>query len=193
MINLHAITLPELEEILLSWGHKKFRAKQVYDWVHVRGVVDVTQMNNIPKVLREQLAEFSSDGSLSLHTELVSKDGTIKRAYKLKDGYVIESVLMPYDDGRYTACISSQAGCAQQCVFCATGHGGFQRQLTVDEIFEQVSRFASELAYDDKQQGGGGGGDNNSNNKAKSHGKSKRLSNIVFMGMGKCFWNQHEL
>ena len=120
------------------------------------------EMLNIPLKLRTQLDQFSSMGSLTLDTELVSKDGTIKRAYRLHDDQLIESVLMPYEDGRYTACISSQAGCAMGCVFCATGQGGFARQLSSGEIYEQVSRFASELA---KQDG-------------------KRLSNIVMMGLG---------
>jgi 23S rRNA (adenine2503-C2)-methyltransferase len=83
---------------------------------------------------------------LTLDTELISKDGTKKRAYRLWDGQLIESVSMPYDDGRYTACISLQAGCAMGCVFCATGQMGFARQLLSEEIFEQVSRFASELS-----------------------------------------------
>ena len=139
----------------------------------MNGVTDVDQMTNIPKALRAQLLEFSKPSILEIATEQISKDGTIKRAYRCHDGQLIESVLMPYEDGRYTACISSQAGCAQGCVFCATGQMGFARQLTSDEIFEQVARFASELQQreDDKSQ-------------KKSHGKSTRLSNIVFMGMG---------
>jgi len=128
-------------------------------------------MNNIPKKLRLQLTDYSKPAALELAFEAKSKDGTIKRAYKCWDGQIIESVLMPYEDGRYTACISSQAGCAQGCVFCATGQMGFSRQLTVDEIFEQVSRFSAELLSDDESEGG-------------NHGREKRLSNVVFMGMG---------
>jgi 23S rRNA (adenine2503-C2)-methyltransferase len=79
-------------------------------------------MQNIPKKLEQQLKDHAAVGSLDLDTKLVSKDGTIKRAYQLADGKLMESVLMPYHDGRYTACISSQARCAQGCVFCATGH-----------------------------------------------------------------------
>lgn len=91
----------------------------------------------------------------------VSKDGTKKLAYRLSDGQVIESVLMPYSDGRRTACISSQAGCAMGCVFCATGQMGFKRQLSAAEIFEQAYRFSQEL-----------------------QARGDRLSNVVFMGMG---------
>jgi 23S rRNA (adenine2503-C2)-methyltransferase len=102
-----------------------------------------------------------------LVTEQVSKkDGTRKRLYRLPDGQLIESVLMPYDDDRRTACISTQAGCAMGCVFCATGQMGFARHLTPTEIFEQAMRFAREL----QQEG-------------------ERLSNVVFMGMGEPFHN----
>jgi len=124
-------------------------------------VSDIDDMANIPKKLRHDLKENATIGSLELEVELVSKDGTKKRAYRLWDGQLIESVLMPYDDGRNTACISSQAGCAMGCVFCATGQMGFARQLTTAEIFEQVARFASEL----KSQ-------------------NRRLTNVVLMGMG---------
>jgi 23S rRNA (adenine2503-C2)-methyltransferase len=99
---------------------------------------------------------------MHVHTLIqVSKDGTVKRAYALPDGQLIESVLMPYKDGRNTACLSSQAGCGMGCVFCATGQMGFVRHLSAAEIFEQASRFAGEL-----QQ------------------KQQRLSNVVMMGMG---------
>jgi 23S rRNA (adenine2503-C2)-methyltransferase len=154
-------------------------------------VTDVHQMKNLPKTLRTDLEQFAAVGSLHLDTELISKDGTIKRAYQLADGQLIESVLMPYSDGRYTACISSQAGCAQGCVFCATGQMGFSRQLTSEEIFEQVARFASELAHQDKEYQK----EKKMNNKEKAQqsqqsnsqphlGRTTRLSNIVFMGMG---------
>jgi 23S rRNA (adenine2503-C2)-methyltransferase len=146
-------------------------------------------MNNLPKTLRTDLERFASVGSLHLDTELVSKDGTIKRAYQLADGQLIESVLMPYSDGRYTACISSQAGCAQGCVFCATGQMGFSRQLTSEEIFEQVARFASELAHQDKQDQKDKKNNNHQQQQQQQQqqphsGRSTRLSNIVFMGMG---------
>mmetsp|Transcript_63276 Transcript_63276/g.95473 ORF Transcript_63276/g.95473 Transcript_63276/m.95473 type:complete len:590 (-) Transcript_63276:9-1778(-) len=190
MINLQTIQQDELETILKSWGHPKYRAKQIYNWVRVQGVTNVDDMLNIPKTLKQQLKAHASEGSLELEFEQVSKDGTRKRAYKLPDGQLIESVLMPYQDGRYTACISSQAGCAQGCVFCATGQMGFSRQLTADEIYEQVARFSSELAYKDKHQDeddddedSDASGIGSSSNRAK-HNRQTRLSNIVFMGMG---------
>ena len=113
-------------------------------------------------------------------------DGTIKRVYQLQPSshdstssstLLIESVLMgPYRDGRYTACISSQVGCAQGCVFCATGQMGFTRQLSATEIFEQVAIFQALLVSSSSSS--------ESTNAVVTHGKSKRLSNVVFMGMG---------
>jgi 23S rRNA (adenine2503-C2)-methyltransferase len=164
LINLHTIPKEELEQVLQSWGFPKYRANQVITWVR-QGATDVTQMTNIPLKLRETLQQFATVGSLTLDMEEVSKDGTKKRAYRLHDGQLIESVLMPYDDGRYTACISSQAGCAMGCVFCATGQMGFARQLSSEEIFEQVSRFSSELSKE-----------------------NSRLSNVVFMGTPRFMW-----
>lgn len=160
-VNLMTMPLPEMEELVEIWGFPKFRAKQIQGWIREKGVSDFDDMNNLPKKLRQTLSEHARLGSLELAVQADSKDGTIKRAYRLHDGQLIESVLMPYDDGRNTACISSQAGCAQACVFCATGQMGFARQLSSDEIFEQVARFDSELK-----------------------GRGDRLSNVVFMGMG---------
>mmetsp|Transcript_6916 Transcript_6916/g.9922 ORF Transcript_6916/g.9922 Transcript_6916/m.9922 type:complete len:695 (+) Transcript_6916:127-2211(+) len=160
-VNLLTVHQPEFEKILSSWGYPKFRAGQILHWVRDKGVRDFDEMNNIPKKLRQTLCDNATIGSLDLNVEVISKDGTRKRAYKLWDGQLIESVLMPYEDGRQTACISSQAGCAMGCVFCATGQMGFARQLTPDEIFEQVARFSAELKKD-----------------------NKRLSNVVMMGMG---------
>ena len=164
--NLLTISLPELEELVSAWGYPKYRAGQIQGWVREKGVVDFEGMKNLPKALRETLKEHVQFGALHLEVQLESKDGTVKRAYKLWDGQLIESVLMPYEDGRNTACISSQAGCAMACEFCATGQMGFARQLTPDEIFEQVARFHAELK-----------------------GQGERLSNIVFMGMGEPLGN----
>lgn len=147
-------------------------------------------MSNIPKTLRAQLSEFAKPSILEIALEQQSKDGTIKRAYRCHDGQLIESVLMPYEDGRYTACISSQAGCAQGCVFCATGQMGFARQLTSDEIFEQVARFAAELQQQEAAAGSSSSSSNpkdqrlketttTSSSKPKSHGKATRLSKYV--------------
>ena len=157
-VNLYAYNATGLEGLLVSWGQPKFRAKQLWQWLHVRGTTDFDLMLDIPKDLRSKLKEVASLGTLKVALEQVSKDGTVKRAYQLHDGQMIESVLMPYKDGRRTACISSQAGCAMGCVFCATGQMGFARQLTSSEILEQVQRFHVQLTA-----------------------KGERLSNVVLM------------
>jgi hypothetical protein len=114
LLNLSTVRMEELETLVTSWGFPKYRASQVYHWIRQRGITDVDQMTNIPKDLRQKLSACSKPSSLQLVLEQTSqKDGTIKRAYKCYDGQIIESVLMAYEDGRYTACISSQAGCAQ--------------------------------------------------------------------------------
>lgn len=177
VLNLSTVTLPELEALVLGLQYPKYRAQQIHHYIRHQGVLDVDQMLTVPKKLREQLQRFSTTSSLHLRKEQVSRvDGTIKRVYQLHDGALIESVLMgPYQDGRYTACISSQVGCAQQCVFCATGQMGFSRQLTAAEIFEQVARFHAELLSNEKEK---------TTDEVPRHGKSQRLSNVVFMGMG---------
>ena len=169
-VNLYAYNATGLEDLLVSWGQPKFRAKQLWQWLHVRGTTDFDLMLDIPKAMRTKLKEVSTLGTLQLAVEQVSKDGTVKRAYQLHDGQMIESVLMPYKDGRRTACISSQAGCAMGCVFCATGQMGFARQLTSSEILEQVQRFHVELTA-----------------------KGERLSNVVFMGMGEPLGNYNNV
>ena len=166
MINLYELSDTELEQKLIAMGQPKFRAKQVVQWVYEKGVHDFEEMTNLPKALRETLKQSFCFGTLSIDLEQVSKDGTCKRLYRLHDNKLVESVLMPYKDGRRTACISSQAGCAMGCTFCATGQMGFARHLSAEEIFEQAQRFSQEL-----QQRG------------------ERLSNIVLMGMGEPFHN----
>ena len=162
--NLYAVSQEKLVKQLQSWDMPAFRAQQVFQWVYSKGVTSFDQMHTLPAALRTKLTEKYSIGVLRTKMELISqKDGTIKRAYELPDKQLIESVLMPYKSGRFTACISSQAGCAMGCTFCATGQMGFFRQLTADEIFEQAAAFAALL---------------------QARSDSDRLSNVVFMGMG---------
>ena len=160
-LNFYGISAEDLKTLVKSWGQPQFRAEQIRNCVYERGIVKFEDMKDIPLKLRTQLEQSFIIGALNLVSEQISKDGTKKRAYELHDGQLIESVLMPYDDGRNTACISSQAGCGMGCVFCATGQMGFARQLTSTEIFEQAQKFSSELKLN-----------------------NLRLSNVVFMGMG---------
>ena len=166
MINLYELNHEQLVDFLSSLGEKRFRAQQVWDWMYMRRVASIDDMVNLPKTLIIKLSENSSLGSLKLATGQHSRDGTEKRLYGLRDGQLIEAVLMRYQDGRQTACISTQAGCALGCVFCATGQMGFGRHLTSAEIFEQAMIFARELAS-----------------------QGERLSNVVLMGMGEPFHN----
>lgn len=166
MINLYELSFDELAAYLAELGEQRFRARQLWHWLYSKPVMRFDEMTNLPRSLIASLEAQASLGSLELAARQVSHDGTEKRLYRLTDGQLIESVLMPYDDNRKTACISSQAGCAMGCVFCATGQMGFGRQLDVSEIFEQAMTFARELAP-----------------------RGERLSNIVFMGMGEPFHN----
>lgn len=160
-VNIYGVTVEDLTNTLKSWRQPAFRAKQISQWLYDKGSLQFSEMNDLPADLRDKLSNHYTIGSMKVASDLKSKDGTRKRAYELHDGQVIESVLMPYSDGRRTACISSQAGCAMGCVFCATGQMGFARQLTSTEIFEQAQLFSAELKK-----------------------KNERLSNVVFMGMG---------
>lgn len=166
MINLYDLNIEELTDLVVELGEKKFRAKQLWNWMYDNRVDNFEAMTSLPKPFIATLQEKAVLGKLELATEQKSKDGTQKRLYRLHDGQLIESVLMPYADDRRTACISSQAGCAMGCVFCATGQMGFARNLTEGEIFEQAMRFARELEAD-----------------------GERLSNVVLMGMGEPFHN----
>lgn len=165
-VDLLALSPAATKDLMASLGQPGFRAKQLRGWLYERATTNLVEMTNLPAKLRAQLAEASTIGTLTEVVEQCSADGTQKRLYRLPDGPLIETVLMPYRDGRRTACISSQAGCAMGCVFCATGQMGFTRHLTEAEIFEQAWRFHCELAA-----------------------RGERLSNVVMMGMGEPFHN----
>lgn len=166
MIDLYSLSFDQLRDLLVSWGEPAFRAKQVWTQLYTKRADSFDAMTDLPKALRERLAAETTLGSLELEIEQSSADGTVKRLYRLPDGQLIESVLMEYDDERRTACISTQAGCAMGCVFCATGQMGFARHLSAAEIFEQALYFARDL-----------------------EARGERLSNVVLMGMGEPFHN----
>ncbi len=143
-------------------GEPRFRIDQVWDGIHARGA-DLDQLSNVPKALRARLAE-ELPLALTPEAESVSDRGdTVKWLWRLRDGHHIETVLMHYRD-RTTVCVSSQAGCAMRCGFCATGQSGFDRHLSTGEIVEQVIH-------------------------ARRTSAPRRVSNIVFMGMGEPFAN----
>ncbi len=137
MINLRDLELKELETLIKSMGQPAFRAKQVFSWIY-KGVTDFDQMTNVPKALRDKLAEQTYIGRLKILKVQKSKaDGTRKYLYQLEDGNTIESVFMKYKYGN-SICVSSQAGCRMGCRFCASTRNGLDRNLTPGEILSQL-------------------------------------------------------
>lgn len=164
------MTLAQLEEFFLSAGEKKFRAKQVYEWLWNKSLKNFDDMTNLSKPVRELLkANFTID---HIHVDLMqhSVDGTIKNAVKLYDGKVVESVLIPTSK-RITACISSQVGCSLDCNFCATARLKRMRNLNAAEIYDQVVAIKEE---------------------AETYFQ-RPLTNIVFMGMGEPLLNYNNV
>ncbi|MEJ5202169.1 MAG: 23S rRNA (adenine(2503)-C(2))-methyltransferase RlmN [Anaerolineales bacterium] len=156
----------QLQEILTSWQEPAYRAAQIWQGLYQQFWKSPEQFSNLPKPLRQKLAEQFQFSALIAENQLQSSDGqTVKTMFRLPDGKAIETVLMRYEQ-RCTLCISTQSGCAMGCVFCATGQMGFQRHLSSGEIIEQVLYFARQL----KDEG-------------------KQLTNIVIMGMGEPFHN----
>ena len=166
LTNLYNLNFDELTDFITTLGQPKFRTQQVWDWMYKRYALDFEAMGNIPKALRTQLTETATLQIGEIVDELFSSDGRTKKVlFKLPDGQFIETVLMKYEKRR-TLCISTQAGCAMGCVFCATGQMGFSRHLTVAEIVAQVLFFANQLAQ-----------------------KDDHVTNIVMMGMGEPLHN----
>jgi 23S rRNA (adenine2503-C2)-methyltransferase len=166
MTPLFDLSLEQLTALITQWGEPAFRAKQVWGWTYQRMAGSFEDMTDLPKELRTRLKNEIRFSRLNTVVHQVSKDqSTEKFLFALADNKKIESVLMRYDE-RNTACISTQAGCAMGCVFCATGQMGFERHLSAGEIVEQVMRIAGDL-----------------------HKQNDKLSNIVVMGMGEPFHN----
>lgn len=159
-------TQESLRQILQGWDEPAYRADQLWQGLYRRLWSSPAEFSTLPGGLRSRLEQAFSFSSLTASAELTSSDGeTIKVAFRLPDGNAIETVLMRYRQRR-TLCISTQAGCALGCVFCATGQMGWMRNLSSGEIVEQVLHFARRLAAEDDQ-----------------------LTNIVLMGMGEPFHN----
>lgn len=161
-------TLSDLQKTFVDIRQPAYRANQVYDWMWKLGAKGFDDMTNIPLSLRQDLKEKFSFHSITLDTRQNSSDGTIKSRFKLYDGRMIETVLIPViEDKRATVCVSSQVGCSLTCSFCATGKMGRIRNLTSAEIYDQAfetNRLSQEvLGYP--------------------------LTNIVYMGMGEPLLN----
>lgn len=135
--DIKSMSLPELETALEAMGEKKFRAKQIFSWLH-RGVRSFDEMSNVSKALREKLAaEYDLTPPVVVRKQESQRDGTIKYLWRLSDGNCVETVLMQYHYGN-TVCVSSEVGCAMGCAFCASTLGGLVRRLTAGEILDQV-------------------------------------------------------
>mgnify|MGYP000476419442 CR=1 FL=1 len=164
--NIRELGLQEIEQYFESIGEKKFRSKQVYEWLWQKHALSFDDMTNLSKELRAKLADEFSFPALKVDATQYSADGTIKSRFKTFDGHLVEGVLIPTDE-RKTACVSSQIGCSLSCKFCATGYMDRKRNLDFDEIYDEVVLInqQSERVYD------------------------KKLTNIVFMGMGEPLLN----
>ncbi|WOO32580.1 23S rRNA (adenine(2503)-C(2))-methyltransferase RlmN [Diaphorobacter limosus] len=154
-------------------GEKRFRATQLFRWIHQRGARDFDQMSDLAKSLREKLKGCAHVTGLQAISEHVSSDGTVKWLFDVGGGNAVETVFIPEDD-RGTLCISSQAGCAVGCRFCSTGHQGFSRNLTSGEIIAQLWHAEHVL----RQRRGDG---------------ERVISNVVMMGMGEPLQNYSAL
>jgi len=135
--NLLNFTLPGLTEWFATQGEKAFRAKQVFQWIHQRGVADFDAMTDLAKSLREKLKSIAEVRPPAILSEHRSADGTVKWLFDVGVGNGIETVFIPEDD-RGTLCVSSQVGCALDCKFCSTGRQGFNRDLSQSEIVGQL-------------------------------------------------------
>ena len=171
--NLLDFDLEGLAAFVESLGEKRFRATQLFRWIHQRGASDFAQMSDLAKSLREKLAGAARIEGLPIVSQQESADGTIKWLFDVGGGDAVEAVFIPEDD-RGTLCVSSQAGCAVGCRFCATGHQGFSRNLTTGEIVAQLW-FAEHFLR-------------------RHLGATERvISNVVMMGMGEPLQNYSAL
>lgn len=136
-MDIKSLTIEECAELLGSWGEKKFRAAQIFTWLHARRINNFDEMTDLSKSLRERLKQECEIVTLKEVERLSSVDGTCKFLFELADGQVIESVLMKYHHGN-SVCISSQVGCRMGCRFCASTLGGLIRNLSASEMLEQI-------------------------------------------------------
>jgi 23S rRNA (adenine2503-C2)-methyltransferase len=171
--NLLDFDLDGLAAFCERLGEKRFRATQLFRWIHQKGASSFDQMSDLAKSLREKLATTARIQGLEVISQQISADGTIKWLFDVGDGNAVESVFIPEDD-RGTLCVSSQAGCAVGCRFCSTGHQGFSRNLSAGEIVSQLW-FAEFFLR-------------------KHLNRSDRvITNVVMMGMGEPLQNYNEL
>lgn len=166
MQNIRQLSYNEVETHFLKMGEKKFRAKQVWEWLWQKHASSFEDMTNLSKDLRTKLQEEFTLPALRIDATQHSDDGTLKSRFKTFDNHLVEGVLIPTEK-RKTACVSSQIGCSLSCKFCATGYMERKRNLTYDEIYDEVVLL----------------------NKQSEATYNQKLTNIVFMGMGEPLLN----
>jgi 23S rRNA (adenine2503-C2)-methyltransferase len=172
-VNLLDYDLEGLAVFCDGLGEKRYRAIQLFRWIHQKGASNFDEMSDLAKSLREKLKGAAYIKALNLVSQHISSDGTIKWLFDVGNGDAVEAVFIP-EDGRGTLCISSQAGCAVGCRFCSTGHQGFSRNLKAGEIIAQLwfaEHFLRKHLKNDERQ----------------------ISNVVMMGMGEPLQNYAEL
>lgn len=165
--DIASLNWEELQKELLEAGEKKFRASQIYEWIHKKGAEDFSEMTNLSKILREKLEQSFRIPKVEMIARQISKkDGTNKFLFCLEDGNVVESVLMRYKHGN-SVCISSQVGCRMGCRFCASTLDGLERNLVPAEMLGQIYRIEKIIG--------------------------ERVSNVVVMGTGEPLDNYDNL
>ena len=171
MVNLLGFELDALATHLEGLQEKRFRAVQLFRWIHRAGEADFSRMSDIARSLREKLSGAAEVRPLPVLAEQCSADGTVKWLFDVGDGNAVETVFIPEDD-RGTLCVSSQAGCAVGCRFCSTGHQGFSRNLSTAEIVAQL--WWAEHRLRERRPTGAG---------------ERAIDNVVMMGMGEPLQN----
>ena len=174
-VNLLDFDLDGLAAYCEGLGEKRFRAVQLFRWIHQKGAADFSAMSDLAKSLRDKLAGVAGVTRLPIVSEQASADGTIKWLFDVGGGNAVETVFIPEDD-RGTLCISSQAGCAVGCRFCSTGHQGFSRNLSTGEIVAQLWQAEHHLRQRLELAPG-----------------ERAITNIVMMGMGEPLQNYSAL
>lgn len=169
---LRAMNLEEMEDLAQSMGEKSFRGRQLFHWIHHKGIQQLNDAVNLPQSFLQEISQVCQIGSLGLEREQVSQDKTRKYLFRLEDSLAIEAVLMNHLEKtghiRHTLCVSTQVGCAMGCAFCATGQAGFTRNLAVDEILGQVYGVIALRRKEDP---------------------AFQMHNVVYMGMGEPLQN----
>lgn len=160
--DIRLLTMDDLQALMSELGQPAFRAKQLYEWIHGKHVVDFNEMTNLPAALRDDLTKHFTFNVPQEIARQVSKDGSRKYLLQFRDGTSVETVGMP-SRNRLAVCISSQAGCAMSCAFCATGIAGLTRSLTAQEMVDQVLHVGQDFGT--------------------------RPTSVVFMGQGEPFMN----